>query len=585
MPGDPRSTGKAAITKRVVRALPIAGIVLLAAGPMASPGCGGSAPSGSPALAGREQGPSNGPRFADVTAEAGITFRYNFGDFTYDNVLESSGSGVAFLDFDGDGLMDLLFLNGRYIEGASDPKGRVFSNARNALYRNNGDGTFTDVTEKAGVGGKHWAMAATVADLDGDGLPDIFLSNYGPNTFFHNNGDGSYSDRTEKAGLAGPETLNGFVKWSVGAAAFDADGDGQLELLVGNFLAFDPLYLSPGSPERMPSPAEYRGQPSILYKRGPDGTFVDVTKKARLHFPDNKVMGLTAFDCDGDGRLDIFQANDHQPNFLFRNLGKGVFEEIGVPAGVAVNRDGVGTGHMHGSLGDVDGDGLLDILVTDLSYQSLYRAISPCRFEDIVETSGIRRLMDGVESWGGGLQDFDNDGDLDLFAANGAADSLVEKRPTMLVNDGKGHFADASETAGPYFLGKRSGRGAAFGDYDNDGRIDIVVSHVDLKGTPVLLRNVTENGNHWIGVSLKPTRSPSEPVGAVVRANAGGKTQIRVYQRAQSYLSLNDPRLHFGFGKATRVETLEVRWPSGIVQTLRDVPVDRYLTVTETPRG
>ena len=530
-----------------------------------------------------------GPRFEDVTAQAGITFRYNFGDFTYDNILESSGSGVAVFDYDGDGKMDILFLNGRYIEGVSDPKGRVFSNARNALYRNNGDGTFTDVTEKAGLGGSHWSMAATIADLDGDGLEDIFLSNYGPNTFFHNNGDGTYSDWTEKVGLQGPETLNGFVKWSVGAVAFDADGDGKPELLVGNFLAFDPRYRSPGSPERMPSPAEYRGQPSILYKRGADGRFVDVTKQAGLYFPESKVMGLTVYDCDGDGLLDIFQANDHQPNSLFRNLGGGAFRDIAAEAGVAVNLDGVGTGHMHGSLGDVDGDGLLDIFVTDLSYQSLYRAIGPGRFEDIVERSGIRRLMNGAESWGGGLYDLDNDGDVDIFAANGGADTLVEKKPTLLVNDGAGHFTDASAGAGEYFQGKRSGRGVAFGDFDNDGRIDIVVSHVDLKATPALLRNVTANGNHWLGVSLRQGKNREEPVGAVVRLTAGGKTQVRVYQRAQSYLSQNDPRLHFGLGKATRVEKLEVRWPGGAVETLTDLPVDRYMAVmggggTRSPR-
>jgi enediyne biosynthesis protein E4 len=547
-----------------------------------APGCSGriAAISEPPA---RAAAPSSGPRFKDVTAEAGINFRYTFGDFSYDNILESSGSGVAVFDYDGDGRMDILFLNGRYIEGVSDPKGRVFANARNALYRNNGDGTFTDVTEKAGVGGTHWAMAATIADLDGDGLEDIFLSNYGPNTFLHNNGDGTYSDFTEKVGLAGPATLNGFVKWSVGAAAFDADGDGQLELYVANFLAFDPSYLSPGSPERMPAPAEYRGQASILYKRGPDGRFVDITKQSKLYFPESKAMGVTVFDCDGDGRLDIFQANDHQPNFLFRNLGKGIFEETGVKAGVAVNLDGVGTGHMHASLGDIDGDGLLDIFVTDLSYQSLYRAIGPGLFEDVTERSGIRRLMDGAESWGGGLYDFDNDGDLDIFAANGGADTLVEKRPTLLVNDGAGHFTDASAGAGEYFQGKRSGRGVAFGDFDNDGRIDIVVSHVDLKATPALLRNVTENGNHWLGVALKPTRSPSEPVGALLRATAGGKTQVRVFQRAQSYLSQSDPRLHFGLGTSTKVDALEIRWPSGVVQTLRDVPVDRYVTVSEPP--
>jgi enediyne biosynthesis protein E4 len=529
--------------------------------------------------------PAVGPRFEDVTAKAGITFKYTFGDFAYDNILESSGSGVAVFDYDGDGKMDILFLNGRYVEGASDPKGQVFRNARNALYRNNGDGTFTDVTEKAGVGGSHWAMAATIADLDGDGLEDIFLSNYGPNTFLHNNGDGTYSDWTEKVGLAGPATLNGFVKWSVGAVAFDADGDGQLELMVANFLAFDPLYLSPGSPERMPSPAEYHGQASILSKRGPDGRFVDVTKAAGLHYPESKAMGLTAFDCDGDGRLDLFQANDHQPNFLFHNLGGGKFEEIAAAASVAVNFDGVGTGHMHGTLGDVDGDGRLDILVTDLSYQSLYRATGPCQYEDVTARSGIKRMMNGAESWGAGLYDFDNDGDLDLFAANGAADTLTLKRPTLLVNDGQGHFTSAADTAGDYFLGVRSGRGVAFGDFDDDGRIDIVVSHVDLKGTPVLLRNVTENGNHWLGVRLKPTRSPSEPVGAVVKATAGGKTQVRIFVRSQSYLSQNDPRLHFGLGKAARVEMLEIRWPSGITQVLHDVPADAYLTVTEPSFG
>ncbi len=546
--------------------------------------CSGPAATPRPAASAPAPTPYSGPVFEDIAQKAGIDFRYTFGDFTYDNILESSGSGVAVFDYDGDGKMDILFLNGRYIEGVSDPKGRIFANAHNALYRNNGNGTFTDVTEKAGVGGHHWAMAATIADLDGDGLDDIFLSNYGPNTFLHNNGDGTYTDRTEEMGLAGPATLNGFVKWSIGAVAFDADGDGQLELLVGNFLAFDPQYLSPGAPEKMPSPTEYRGQPSILYKRGPDGRFVDITKEAHLYFPESRAMGLTVWDCDGDGRLDIFQANDHQPNFLFHNLGHGVFEEIAAEAGVAVNMDGVGTGHMHASLGDVDGDGKLDFLVTDLSYQSLYRATGPCRFEDIVGTSGVKQLMNGAESWGGGLYDLDNDGNLDLFAANGGADTLVEKRPTLLVGDGKGHFRDASEGAGDYFRQTRSGRGVAFGDFDNDGRIDIVVSHVDLKRTPALLHNVTSNGNHWLGVSLKPTRSPSEPVGALVVATAGGRSQVRVYGRGQSYLSQNDPRLHFGLGKATRVETLQVRWPSGTVQTLRDVPADRYLTVTE-PRG
>lgn len=548
-------------------------------------GCGGrGAPSADGAARPAASPAPAGPRFEDVTAAAGIAFRYTFGDFSYDNILESSGSGVALLDADGDGRLDVLLLNGRYLDGISDPKGRVFEGARNALYRNAGDGTFVDVTLRAGVGGNAWAMAATVVDLDGDGTEDLFLSNYGPNAFLHGNGDGTFSDHTARLGLSGPGQLNGHVKWSVGAAAFDADGDGVLELVVGNFLAFDPAYLSPGSPERMPSPAEYQGQPSTLYRRAAGGRYADVTRGAGLHFPQSKAMGLTAWDCDGDSRVDLFQANDHQPSFLFRNLGKGLFEEVGAAAGVAVNLDGVGTGHMHGSLGDVDGDGKVDLLVTDLSYGSLYRATGPCQFADVVETSGARRHLQGAESWGGGLVDLDNDGDVDLFAANGGADTLVEKRPTLLVNDGAGRFADASGTAGEYFASKRSGRGAAFGDLDDDGRVDVVVSHVDLKGTPAVLRNVTANGNHWLGVRLKPTVGPAEPVGAEVRVTAGGRTQVRVFQRNQSYLSTNDPRLHFGLGGASTVERVEVRWPGGVVQTLRGLAPDRYLTVEEPAR-
>ena len=557
------------------------GIVVAAVtGLLVGTGCGrpaGRTPA-SPAAA-TAAGP--GPRFEDVTKAAGIGFRYALGDPKYDNLIESSGSGVAFLDHDGDGRMDLLFLNGRYLPGVSDPAGREAASARNALYRNAGDGTFTDMTERAGVGGKSWSMAATVADLDGDGREDLFLSNYGPNEFLHANGDGTYSDRTAATGLAGPSRLNGWVKWSIGASAFDADGDGRLELYVGNFLAFDPAYRSPKAPDRMPSPGEYRGQQSILYARRDDGRWEDVTVKAGLVAPEAKAMGLTVLDCDGDGRLDVFQANDHQPNFLFRAVGPRRFEDVAAQAGVAVNVDGVGTGHMHAALGDVDGDGLVDLLVTDLSYQSLYRAVGPCRYEDVVETSGVRRAMDGAETWGGGLADLDNDGDLDLFGANGAADLLVAKPPTVLVNDGSGWFTDATAWAGPYFASKRAGRGAACGDLDDDGRVDVVVSHIDGDGSPAVLRNVTQNGNRWLGVRLVPTASPVEPAGAVVRVTAGGRTQVRVFSRSQSYLSVNDPRLHFGLGKASRIESLEVRWPSGAVQDLRDVPIDSYLTVRE----
>ncbi len=540
-----------------------------------SAGCG-TTPSRVP-----EPDPSSVIRFTDVTTAAGVTFNYNFGDFAYDNILESSGSGVAWIDYDNDGNLDLYLLNGRWLENSSDPKGRVFQNARNALYRNNGDGSFTEVTDAAGVAGDAWHMAAGIADFDGDGFEDLFLANYGPNIFYHNNGDGTFSDWTAALGLAGPTTLNGFTKWSVAAAVFDADADGDLDLLVGNFLAFDPHYLTPGSPHRMPAPAEYDGQPSIFYRCESDGRYVDATREAGLFFPQNKVMGLSVFDADGDGDLDIFQANDHQPNFFFRNRGNGVFQEVAAAAGVAVNLDGVGTGAMHGSLGDVDGDGFIDILVTDLDYGSLYRNLGHGCFDDITALSGVRLALQGTEGWGGGLHDFDNDGDLDIFTANGGADELVVKRPTLLVNHGAGHFVEVGAAAGEYFHSERSGRGAAFGDYDNDGDIDIVVSHVDLPGKPALLRNDTRSGHHWLGVRLRPTRGAPEPVGAMVRVTTGNRTQVRVFQRAQSYVSQNDPRLHFGLGSAHRVDVLEIEWPGRATQTLHDLPVDRYITVVE----
>jgi len=541
-------------------------------------GCRDEAPAIAPAPSAAE----TGIVFNEITDKAGIAFRYTFGDFTYDNILESSGSGVAFLDYDNDGNYDLLFLNGRYIEDVSDPKGRVFRDASNALYHNNGDGTFTDVTEDAGLGeDPSWSMAAGCADYDGDGFVDILVANYGPNRFFHNNGDGTFTDRTRELGLAGPERLNGGVKWSVAVAPFDADADGDLDILVGNFLAFDPYHLSPGAPQRMPAPAEYPGQPSNYYRRRADGGYEEVAAEVGLYFPQNKVMGLTVFDADGDGGLDIYQANDHHGNFLLRNRGDGTFEEVGAKAGVAVNHDGAETGSMHGTLGDVDGDGRIDILVTDLRYGSLYRNLGGGRFTDIILSSGAVVGLRGVEAWGAGLYDFDNDGDVDLFSANGAAETLVEKLPTLMLNDGTGRFVRAGGEAGPYFANTRSGRGAAFGDYDNDGDIDIAVNHVDLKAKAALLRNDTANDHHWFGVRLEPTRGAPEPIGAMVRMTAGGRTQVRVYQPTQSYLSQNDPRLHFGLGDATRVETLEIQWPGRAVQRLTDLPADRYHTVIE----
>ncbi len=520
-------------------------------------------------------------RFSDVARSAQIGFRYTFGDFSYDNILESSGSGVTWLDYDGDGDQDLYLLNGTYLEDISDPKGRHFTGANNQLFRNNADGTFSEVAHQAGVDDRHWSMAAATVDWDSDGDTDIYLLNYGPNRFYRNNGDGTFSDITRDVDLSGPKTLNRFTKWSVSAAFWDCDQDGRLDVMVGNFLAFDPYYLSPATPDRMPHPAEYEGQPSLLYRQRSDGTFVDDTKRLELHYPQSKCMGLTLLDFDDDGLLDLFQGNDHQKNFLFRHLGRGRYREVGVQAGVVVNDQGFETGSMHGSIGDLDGDQQIDLLVTDLRHGAYYRNLGNGLFEDATESSGLKSAFEGKGAWAAVLLDMDNDGDLDIFSANGAAEVLVDQPQLLLENDGNGHFRDVGTQCSPYFLHDRSARGAAAADYDNDGDLDIAVSHIDLQGRPSLLRNDTRKSHHWVGLTLIG-RTTASAVGARVSVQAGNKSQVALNQWGNSYLSFQDPRMHFGLGDAAEIRRLEVRWADGEVQHLSNLPVDRYLEIRQS---
>ncbi|NOZ03842.1 MAG: CRTAC1 family protein [FCB group bacterium] len=292
-------------------------------------------------------------------------------------------------------------------------------------------------------------------------------------------------------------------------------------------------------------------------------------------------MGLTVFDYDDDGDLDLFQGNDHQKNFLFRNEGHGRFREVAQMSGVAVNDQGVPTGSMHGSIGDVDGDGLIDLLVTDLRHGSLYRNLGSGVFEDITERSGMSGLFEGKGAWAAALFDFDNDGDLDVFSANGKAEELVEQYPLLAENDGRGRFRNVGPETGVYFRQKRSGRGAAVWDFDNDGDLDIIVSHVDLQATATLLRNDGGNRNHWLGLTLIGKQGPAAALGAKVIVEAGKSRQVAINQYATSYLSSNDPRLHFGLGKHTQVDRLEIRWPDYHTEVFYNIGVDRYLTVVE----
>jgi hypothetical protein len=518
--------------------------------------------------------------FTDVTQKAGIDFKYTFGDDTYKNILESSGSGITVFDYNNDGFMDIYMMNGKYLEGISDKNGEKYKNAHNSLYKNNGNGTFTEVTQKAGIAGHNWCMAAGAIDLDNDGYQDLYVLNYGPNVFYHNNGDGTFKDITNSLGLAGPEKLNGFTKWSIGVSFWDYNKDGRLDAMVGNFMAFDPAYKTPATPDLMPSPAEYNGQPSMLYEQQANGKFKDVTREKNLYFPDSKCMGLTVFDYNDDGNIDIFQANDHQLNFLFKNE-KGIYKEVGVASGVAANSKGKPTGSMHASIGDIDGDGLIDILVTDLDYGALYKNMGNGLFVDITEESGLAAAMEGKGCWGAALFDYDNDGNLDIVSANGTAEELIPQYPLLLGNDGKGHFKNVGKEHGPYFSTKRSGRGLAVLDYDNDGFPDLIISHVDQPGTAALLHNSGGNGNHWLGLTLKGKNGPASAIGAKVTVTAGGVKRVFVNQWTTGYLSNSDQRLHIGLGSQKMIDQIEINWTNGAKEVYKNIASDRYLTILQ----
>lgn len=519
-------------------------------------------------------------RFTDIASEIGVDFKYNFGDHSYENILESSGSGITVFDYNNDGWMDLYMMNGTYLEGISRPDGKVFKDATNKLYKNNGDGTFTDISKISGLDDRNWSMAAGAIDLDNDGFQDLYLLNYGPNVFYHNNGNGTFSDITSSLGLRGPDKLNGFTKWSIGVSFWDYNLDGRMDAMVGNFLAFDPDYISTQTPGMMPHPSEYMGQASMLYEQQSDGKFVDVSRDKGLFYPDSKCMGLTVFDYNDDGILDIFQANDHQMNFLFRNEN-GTYKDYGVANGVASNSQGKSTGSMHGTIGDIDGDGLIDILVADLRYGALYRNIGNGLFKDITESSGIAKSMAGKGSWGAALFDFDNDGDLDIIASNGTAEELILQYPLLLENDGKGNFKDIGQELSSYFSTKRSGRGLAVWDYDNDGDLDVIISHVDLKATATLLRNDGGNKNHWFGLTLKGKNGLASGIGAKITVTAGDQKQVLINQWTTGYLSNSEPRIHIGLGQERIINELEIKWPDGKQEVYKNIVSCQYMTIVK----
>ncbi|MCX6930492.1 MAG: CRTAC1 family protein [Verrucomicrobia bacterium] len=520
------------------------------------------------------------PTFTDVTLAAGIKFKHSIGDFEMNNIVEATGPGCCVFDYDNDGFMDIYLVNGRWHSDISDNRGRVLKGKlKNSLYHNNGDGTFTDVTEKAGVAGydDSYGMAASCADYDNDGYLDLFVCNYGKSILYHNNGNGTFTDVTEKAGLSSPG-------WTLAAPWFDYNGDGFLDVFVVQYLDYDKgAFQRTGAyykADNFPGPLSYRGLPDHLYRNNGNGTFTDVTKDVGLWEPTGRGMGAVACDIDGDGNIDIYVTNDAMPNNLWINDGKGHFKDMAVETGTAFGEGGQGVSSMGPFVADVDRNGLLDILVPDMGYSSLMLQMRKRFFVDVTTQSGVALLCGQYTGWGGLLNDYDNDGYVDLFIANGDPHHLYLEEANLARNDGKGKFIDMTDFSGDFFSKKFVGRGAAFADFNNDGNIDILMNAIN--DSPHLLRN--DGGNHhnnWLKVVPVRKDTGMVAIGGTVIVKANGMTMVQPVVAVNGYLTSSDPRPHFGLGKATKADSVEIRWPDGKVQVLTDVKVNQILKIKQ----
>lgn len=509
--------------------------------------------------------------FMEVTQQAKIDFVHSFGDGYLSNLVESVGGGAVFLDYDQDGYLDLYVVNGTFVQGVSEGQGPK-STPQNRLYHNRQDGTFEEVTDQARVGDRGFGMGVAVGDYNNDGYPDIYITNYGPNVLYHNNGNGTFSDVTVRAGVGGD-------RCSVGAVWLDYDKDGLLDLYVGNYIQFDPEYSYYYAPDGFPGPLAYAGQADILYHNRGDGTFEDVTKSTGVFKPVGRAMGVSAADYDDDGYVDIYVANDAMENYLFHNEGGQRFQELALLAGVAYNEMGDATSSMAVDFADYNGDGLIDIFVSDISYSALYQNEGHGLFRDVTNPAGIAVASGQYVGWAAAFIDYDNDEDLDIFKVNGDLEHLYGQEDQLFENLGEGEFRDVSVERGNYFQRELVGRGACFGDYDNDGDIDVFI--VNLNDHGVLLRNEGGNRNNWLLIRLIGHSSNRDGVGTKVKVISRDKVQVAQKKSSSGYLSQNDPRLHFGLGKNEIVDQIEIVWPSGKKQVLEKVQAGQILTIEE----
>jgi hypothetical protein len=528
-------------------------------------------------------------RFEDVAQTVGLARATWFGRPGKEHLLDSAGAGIAFLDYDRDGLLDVYVVNGWRLDGS-----RVVEKGKNALYRGLPDGTFRDVTDEAGVAGEgEWGSGVVVADYDGDGWPDIFLTNFGPNVLYRNLGNGRFQNVAREVGLESPG-------WNTGAAFFDADGDGDLDLYVASYidctlqevLDAKPTLSWRGLEQVAPGPFGLKGAPDHFFRSEGGKRFVDATLEAGM---EDKALGfgfaVRAADFDGDGDIDVYVANDSDPNYLYRNEGNGVFKEVATWAGCALDGNGAAQASMGVAVGDVDGDGILDLVTNNFSedFSTLYRGLGNGLFEDVSGASGVGPATYRNLKWGAALADLDNDGDLDLVVASGHIYPQIDRHPEIIgtfaqrnllleniSRPGAPAFRDVTEQAGPGFQLVRSNRGLAVGDFDGDGRLDLLFAHIDAP--PSLLHNETEGGS-WLTVVCEDERGGTNPIGTVVTVRAGGRTQWRDIAAGDSFMSTHDPRPHFGLGTAEAVDEVQVTWPDGSRSIRRNVAARRFLRI------
>jgi hypothetical protein len=536
--------------------------------------------------------PASDVQFNDITQAAGIDFKNENSATTNKYLVETMGGGVALLDYDNDGRLDVFFVNGARIDDPM-PDGKVPDKSDrkfwNRLYHQNADGTFTDVTEKAGLTGmpqNYYGMGVAVGDYDNDGFEDIYVTNYGGNTLYHNNGDGTFTDVTKKAGVAAGG-------WSASAGFFDYDNDGKLDIFVTRYVDWT-FKTNRYCGEHRPGyraychPDNYDGVTNILYHNNGDGTFTDVSVKAGVANPAGKGLGVSFADYDGDGFTDIFVANDSVQCFLYHNNGNGTFSEVGLLAGVGYNEDGKAFAGMGADFTDFDNDGNPDVVVTDLSNERymLFRNNGDSSFRDVTNSSGIGGATLAFSGWSTHLFDYDNDGWKDLFVAQGHVMDTIERtspnlkymQPPLLLRNEAGRFKRV--VLGSAFQMDWAGRGAAFGDIDNDGDIDVVLSNVGQKA--VVLRNDGGNRNHWLGIETIGKKSNRDGIGSRVKVvSASGQTQYFTVNTAVGYLSASDKRLIVGLGGDLIAKLVEIRWPSGILQKFENVKSGQVLKATE----